>query len=98
MESREVVSQGFENRWRILKASGTTVDTGVFLDEAYGVISGVLFAGAHPLRVKGLHPDGLAYLHNPKAVAPLPRRWLRAGIEYWVEDNCLMGACVSTSA
>ena len=92
-ETGQVLKEGFKTRWHIQKKSGAQVPTGVFLDEAYAGISGLLFSAAHPLyflRESGVRH--LSHLDNPKAVGrkALERGWVQVGMEYWVEANQLL--------
>jgi len=91
-ETGEVLRQGFETRWHIRKKSGVQVSIGVFLDDAYAGISGLLFSAAHPLYLQQSGIAPLSHLHNPKAVGTkaLPRGWVQVGMEYWVEENQLL--------
>ncbi len=89
VQSGGIVGEGFETRWNISKRSGTQIGTGTFLDQTYSTVSGILFSDVHPLYVRDIRRESLAFLHNPNAGAPMQRGWLRTGTEYWVEGNAL---------
>lgn len=99
-ESGDIVDQGSQTRFHILKKSGSEVRTDVFLDETYAGISGLLFSAAHPLDVGAPTVSSLAYLHNPQATGQtaMPRGWLGGGIEWSLEGNELLRQAIQAGA
>lgn len=64
--------RGFEIRTALAKASGTLVDTGVFLHEGYEALSGLLVSRVDVInRPEGMGQD-FQLLPNPVAAVPLP--------------------------
>lgn len=78
----KVVSEGLEHRAKILKAGGSAVPTGTFLDPAYSGISGVLYARTSVHDLLGSPDESLVFVHNLAADAPLPVGWAGPGA-YW---------------
>ena len=88
-KKNEMVDQRFEYRPAIVKTTGASISTRIFLDEEYSGISGILYSNSDLFN----HPTSIGqdflFVHNPKAQNPLRRGWLSFGTEYWVENNLL---------
>lgn len=89
LESGRAVDVGYQYRPEIMNARNAPVRTDLFLDPAYGFISGVLYAGVDELNRPALPGPEFIFVHNPSAVAPLPRGFFPFGREYWAEDDQL---------
>lgn len=58
---------------------------GLFARPEYDFVSAILWGTADALNVPPVLGRDLIVVRNPRALAPLPEGWLRAGREYWVE-------------
>lgn len=91
-ETMEVIDTRPAHRPHIQKVSGEPISTSVFFDERYSGISAVLYCnsdlGNHP--ADGRIGDDFIVVHNPGARNPIPHRWLKCGVECWVEDDNLV--------
>lgn len=67
-------------RYHILKVNGSAVPTDNFLNPEYGVISGVL--GSHQRDLWRMAPFHLSLVHNPLAIAPMPKKIFGAAKEF----------------
>lgn len=65
------------------------VDATLFRDKTYEHIRAIILAVVNPFSSSYSNP-GFELLHNPNALHPLPRGWLRLGNEYWVEGGKLL--------
>jgi hypothetical protein len=74
-ETGELLSVDSAYRPTIAKASGSTVSTDVFLDEAYAGISGVIYSGANAWNMPSSMGSDLALVHNLMATVSLPMTW-----------------------
>jgi type I restriction enzyme S subunit len=92
-ETLEAVDERHEYRPQIAKLSGEGVSTTVFLNPEYAAISAVLFCnsdlGNHPPDERNIGDD-FTLIHNPNALNPIPRRWLKCGVECWVDGDNLV--------
>lgn len=83
-ETLEVTGTGYEYQGKVIKASGTEIETTSFLNPEYSGISAVIYscvdAFNHPTEIS----QSLLLFHNPLATAPLPLGFLKKGQEYWV--------------
>ncbi len=82
----------YGNRFEIQKRSGSAVDTDVFLNQDYSMISAILYTHKTLLDQTGEVSENLILIHNFCAENPLPRGWLGIKRECWVEGNHLQWA------
>lgn len=66
----------------VIKQSGASVRTDIFLDSAYSFISAVVYSPADWINRPWTPGNDLVLLHNPLAKRPLPTGWLGIGQEY----------------
>ena len=85
--TKKVIHEGYEYRSSIAKLSGSVVPTTSFLDCAFSLISGLLFANVHPLETKRATPIHFSLLHHLSPQNPLPRHWLGFGEEWTIEKQ-----------
>ena len=79
--SMQIISQGFQYRATVTKASGSTVQTDIFLDLHYKHISAVLFSNASVFALTNSMGDDFITVHNPLA-HPLPDDFLNFGQQW----------------
>lgn len=91
--SMQIISQGFQYRTTVSKASGSTVQTDIFLDPYYKHISAVLFSNANVFALTKSMRDDFITVHNPLA-HPLPDDFLSFSHQWKVE---LQGNEISVS-
>lgn len=82
--SRQIISQGYQYRSTISKASGSTVQTDIFLDPDYKHISAILFSNADVFNLPKSMGDDFITVHNPLA-HPLPDDFLNFGQQWKAE-------------
>lgn len=70
----------------IPKASGSNVDTQIFLSPSYSWLSGALLSDVSAFRLP-IGAGEFQFLHNPGADHRLPRGWFPVGSEHWLEDG-----------
>lgn len=70
----------------VRKASGSNVDTHIFLSSSYSWLSGALLSDVSAFRLP-IGAGDFQFLHNPGADRPLPRDWFPIGSEHWVEEG-----------
>jgi hypothetical protein len=82
-----------EHRDAIRKTLGAIVATDIFLKPEFEHVSAVLFGESD--WVTPPEPAGADFklVHNMRAVAPLPDRWLQIGNEYWWQDGSIEFIC-----
>jgi type I restriction enzyme S subunit len=85
----QIVKDGFSFRPFIVKRSGESVSTLIFIDEKHHSISGILFSSADICNRPHKAGQEFIFAHNPKAINPLPKGWLTIGNEYWFEEEKL---------
>lgn len=92
-ETLKTVDERHEYRPLIGKISGGQVPTTVFLNQEYSAISAVLFCnsdlGNHPPDERNIGAE-FTLIHNPEALNPIPHRWLKCGVECWVDGGKLL--------
>lgn len=76
-------------RDEVIKQSGASVRTDIFLDPAYAHISAVLYSPADWINRPSTPGTDLILLHNPLANSPLPTKWLGIGQEYHFGSDAL---------
>jgi hypothetical protein len=76
--------RGFEVRPSLAKASGSLVDTGVFLHEGYEALSGLLVSRADVVNRPEHLGDDFQLLPNPVARVPLPSTFRPPGTYFSV--------------
>ena len=86
-ETLEVVSEGYQTRFEIIKASGSPVPTNMFLDTANSGISGILYSGAALWDMPNQPGAELLYIHNSIASSSLSRNWLCSIQECYLKGN-----------
>lgn len=72
---------------RINNLKGASIKTDVFLSPSYAHISAVVYSYADWINVPSEPGKEFMLVHNPMATNPLPRGWLSAGKEYWMEGS-----------
>jgi hypothetical protein len=79
------VTLSVDNVYRpaVAKANGSEVRTDIFLDEAYGGISAVVYSGANAWNMPAEVGSDLVIVHNLPAASPIPLEWWPFG-EQWV--------------
>ncbi len=86
-ETGKVTGIGYEDQGKIIKASGTEIETNAFLNPEYSGISAVIYSCVdvfnHPTEIS----RALLLFHNPLATTPLPLSFLKKGYEYWVDEH-----------
>lgn len=100
LQTRKITNYTHKHRGKILKGSGASVETNLFQDPRFSGISAVLFSCASiwgdfwpaPFPVEKPAPKpGCSFIivHNPLTSVPLPHGTIKAGVEYWVEEDVL---------
>jgi hypothetical protein len=82
--SKQIISEGYQYRATINKASGSTVRTDIFLDPDYKHISAVLLSNADVFNHTKSMGDDFIIVHNPLA-HPLPNDFLNFGQQWKAE-------------
>jgi hypothetical protein len=78
----ETTQERHQYRDRIRK-----IPTTFFATDAHAKISAVLFSYSDICNPPVVLGNDFVVVHNPFAINPLPRGWLKLGREFWVEDN-----------
>lgn len=65
--SRKIISQGYQYRATISKASGSSVRTDIFTNPYYKHISAILFSNVHVFNSTRFMGDDFTIVHNPRA-------------------------------
>lgn len=86
-DSNQIVKDGYSYRSEIIKLSGNTVPTNIFLSQKYLGISGILFSNIDISDLPEKYGEDLLFFRNPTAVNPLPTDWLKRGMEYRLEGK-----------
>ena len=82
--TNRVIEEGFENRPRITKHSGSAVSTNIFLDDSFNLISGLLFSNAHPFYISSANLNTVSLLHNYSPINRLPDGWFGSRREWLI--------------
>jgi type I restriction enzyme S subunit len=85
-ETSEVLRSNFAYRRDVKKASGTSIGTDVFLDDAYTGVSALLFSCSDPINRRGAYGEDFVLVHNPLACNPLEKGTFKFGQEFWAEE------------
>jgi len=85
--SMEIIETGFEYRDKVQKNSGAGISTNIFLEAGCDKLSGIIYS-----RVDAGNPtfrmgQDFIFIHNPLAVNPLPKGFLKFGEEYIAVDK-----------
>jgi hypothetical protein len=80
---------GFNYRDHIMKISGSSVPTNIFLKDEYQGISGILFSNICIDKISGKMGNDFIFIHNNRAHNKVPEGWLRVGREYRLNENSL---------
>lgn len=86
-ETLQAVDVTYQYQDSVLKKAGQEVPTTSFLNEAYKVISGVLYSHADAYNRPTNTGGDFVVVHNPLADVPLPLGLLRRGREFQAELN-----------
>jgi hypothetical protein len=86
-EAFEVVGSSFQEERELLKLSGSSVPTDIFLGDEHTGISAVVYGHVDPVRRGDTPGSEFIVVHNPTAKNPLPRGMLPNYLEFWVEDE-----------
>lgn len=83
----EIIETGFEYRDKVQKNSGAGISTNIFLEAGCDKLSGIIYS-----RVDAGNPtfrmgQDFIFIHNPLAVNPLPKGFLKFGEEYIAVDK-----------
>lgn len=81
-DTPEEPTPGYAHRPEIVKVSGNSVPTNLFLDKKYEGISGVLSSRASIREFRGTMGMDFIFVHNPLALNKLPEGWLKIGREF----------------
>jgi len=93
--SPPIDSKSTEYKYRpyITNHSGVEISTGMFFSEDYSSISALIFSkeGFWSLqnRIPDLLSENFILIHNPLAKNPLPKKWLKSGHEFWIDQGGL---------
>ena len=89
-ESGKFIDSGFYNRQEVIKNSGSSVSTNIFIDPNNTGISGILYSQtAIKFPLSQMEEDFL-FIHNLLANNPLNLGWIDLKEEYWIdEEGCL---------
>jgi len=87
--TNQIVKSGYTHRPHIIKPSGKSVQTNIFLDQKYAGISAILYSNMDITGIPNEYGNDILIFHNPIAANPLPRGWLRVGYEYCLEGYIL---------
>ena len=79
VKTRQVVQEGYETRFQIVKHSGAAVGTKAFMDDDFAPISGLLYSHAALWDMPAGSPHEFLYIHNSTARNPLEVGWLGVG-------------------
>ena len=82
VDSNSDAESGYFFRSSIPKSSGTSVDSGYFLNEGYKTVSGVIFCSRGIGNTPELLGSNFLLIHNPLATIRLPPGLLSRGAEY----------------
>lgn len=85
----DAVGRSFQYRDTIYKLSGADVSTRIFEDPHFAGISGVLYSAVDVWNYPSPLAGDFVLVHNELATNPIPRGFLRAGLECWVENQTL---------
>lgn len=85
----EVLGTSFESEYEVLKASGASVATDVFLNADHSGISAVIYGWVDEANHGRSPGDEFIVVHNPGATNPLPIGVLPGFFEFWVDDEYL---------
>ncbi len=88
-DSSQVVGYTYPYRDQIVKESRAGVPTNIFLNSKYAGISGIIFSNDSLISMPKKVGEGLLFVHNPNARNRLSQGWLRAGCEYWLDEQTL---------
>jgi hypothetical protein len=85
----KAISAQYSLQASVSKDTGSEVRTDTFLHPDSRHVSAVLYSAADPLNRPAQIGADFVLVHNPHAIAPLPRGFLRCGREYWKEGEQL---------
>ena len=88
-DTNRVVKSGYIYRPVIIKQSGNSVQTDIFLDPKYAGISAIMYSNMNIRDIPDQYGNDILLFHNPTATNPLPRGWLRKGHEYRLKGDKL---------
>ena len=83
--------EGYQHRTEIIKTKGSKVETDIFLQDKYEVISAVIYSEIWPYEYPSRLGSRVRLVHNPKAINRIRNSWLSTGIEYNLEGNEIKG-------
>lgn len=72
---------------KVIKASGTEIETTFFLNPEYSGISAVIYSCVDVFNYPTEISKAFLLFHNPLATSPLPLGFLKKGYEYWVDEH-----------
>jgi hypothetical protein len=81
----ETIETGYQFRDTITKASGSTVSTGVFLQDEYSGLSGLLCSRVDVVNQPAQIGSDFQLVPNPRATVPLPDRFHLKGTYFRIE-------------
>lgn len=83
----KIINSGYDYRPKIQKINGECVATNKFLNSDFAGISAIIYSceGSTHMNIPG--KSNFQLLHNPFALRPIPRGWLKIGREFWITDN-----------
>jgi type I restriction enzyme S subunit len=95
VEEGSIVDQGFHTRSEIIKVSGNAVSTSVFFEDVYTIISAVLYSRVNWRSLPQNPGSDFIFVHNPRALNPVPKGWPKIGKEYWIESLNIQSRLIS---
>jgi type I restriction enzyme S subunit len=87
LNSGNIVGMGHHHREYIKKESGSQVETKIFFNEKYSVISAIIYSEVKPFYYDSNLGSQIEIVHNPNATNPIKKGWLKTGIEYCFESD-----------
>ena len=86
-ETSRVTEISYEYQGKVIKASGTEIETNCFLNSEYAGISAVIYSCVDAFNYPTEISNDILLFHNPLATNPLPLGLLKKGCEYWVDEH-----------
>lgn len=94
----DTLAETYSSRYALIKRSGSTVSTDVFMNTEYAGISAVVYSATDHLCIPAHHGEEFRVVHNPEATRPISRTFLSIGTQYWCQDNEIRGSTCNRDA
>lgn len=91
IESNDEPKLVYPYRDHVKKAKGAPVSTTLFTDTAYTHISAIIFSTVDAVNLPSLIGSDFIVIHNRLAAHPIPRGFIKRGLEFWEEDGAVLG-------